>query len=1189
MKKTDNYQDYINLSPTSNASDIEEYSEILNYSLTNKDIHNIAIFGNYGAGKSSFLRTYFNDKKNYINISLGSYGKEKKDIGKRKIEEYHQTIEKSILQQLLYQTEQEKVPQSRFKRLTKYSKIGMFLKTLLFVLFSLISLFVFIPNFFDKFFGPFNNISDNINNWNFKIKSLNIPINYIVSSIVYLLIFLFIIFLIYKVCEFIKDNFYISKLKFKDTEIEINGKTESIFNKYLDEIIYFFQCSNYNVVIFEDIDRFNEAIFIIEKLKELNYLLNTSSKVKREIKFIYAIKDDFFENTTERTKFFDKTIPIIPVSSLSNSNEIIWDKFKKIYGDSDNQMYYEIDKKFINNISVFVDDMRTINNIMADFVLFSDKFIQKSLDNCKLMSMMFYKNLYPQKYALLLKGEGILPNVLRNKNSVVEELTKKLKLDKTNILEEIENIKNDKLINLIELKQVFIMNLVKISNDNNINNIQLKINNVGYNVVDFLKEDFDINMLKEDIIYKNQNYPYNELNEEQIFENFGNKELFIQRLDRLNIGKEASITKKLKEVILLEKEIKSINQMSIKELISKYGIVHFSDELNDFELFILKRGFISNDYYDYITLFKEGNLTIQDMQFVKNVKKDNKMDSYSYRLENLDEIVNRLDIFDYSSTSIYNFDLFDYIFNESNGVSSDVKNKILEQFQNITDEKLDFVDSYLENSELSKKFIKSLLLEKNNLWEKCYLKNSDNSDYIDGWLKIILSNQKFLLNTDDSFVAYINSHDKFYKVYSLLENNHKESLISLKVRFKNIDNNCSKDFIDFLLENNLYDINENMLKLILLNTLNSCENYFDRFLTILEDENLTLMKKNIYNNFEAYINNIYINLDKQNNDENIILNIINNDNIKDEIKSKVIAKETVKLKDLNKISTNYYKCVFDNDLFEHNWKNIIYLYNYEQEISLELANIINNIGCIENIKLLNNKKDFLIELVNNENIDSKTIEKNIEFLDFKILDLVEIDYKYNFDKLKLIVENDKIEFNSINFNYIKDKSLELLIIFIKINKQNYIDNINDFDVKDIANKLIDNTEFEDDIKSSLFKTKTVDISMIDINSLYNLVLKDKYELRNEESFKELFNSNIDSKKKFYCLNSIKEEIGIDKIKEYLSNIDIKLNDIAIGKNNFSVSYDESLFQILEKLKEKRIISSYRKTLNNKIMIYNRKK
>ena len=296
LKKVDNYQDFINLSPTSDATDIDEYSEILDYSLNNKDIQNIAVFGNYGAGKSSFLKTYFKDKNNYINITLGTYSKKTKDIGKRKMEEYHQTIEKSILQQLLYQTEQEKVPQSRFKRLTKYSKPKMFLNTSIFIMLLLICMFVFVPNFFNKFFEPFNSISETLKVLNFKIKSFTIYNNYILASFLYILICLFIVFIIYKICEFIKDNFYISKLKYKDAEIEINGKTESIFNKYLDEIIYFFQCSEYDIVIFEDIDRFNEALFIIEKLKELNYLLNTSSKITRKISFIYAIKDDFFED-----------------------------------------------------------------------------------------------------------------------------------------------------------------------------------------------------------------------------------------------------------------------------------------------------------------------------------------------------------------------------------------------------------------------------------------------------------------------------------------------------------------------------------------------------------------------------------------------------------------------------------------------------------------------------------------------------------------------------------------------------------------------------------------------------------------------------------------------------------------------------------------------------------------------------
>jgi predicted NACHT family NTPase len=49
------------LTPTENAEDIKTYVDAMDfaYSLKNKDVRNIAITGQYGAGKSSFLRTYF--------------------------------------------------------------------------------------------------------------------------------------------------------------------------------------------------------------------------------------------------------------------------------------------------------------------------------------------------------------------------------------------------------------------------------------------------------------------------------------------------------------------------------------------------------------------------------------------------------------------------------------------------------------------------------------------------------------------------------------------------------------------------------------------------------------------------------------------------------------------------------------------------------------------------------------------------------------------------------------------------------------------------------------------------------------------------------------------------------------------------------------------------------------------------
>ena len=47
--------------------------------------------------------------------------------------------------------------------------------------------------------------------------------------------------------------------------------------------------------------------------------------------------------------------------------------------------------------------------------------------------------------------------------------------------------------------------------------------------------------------------------------------------------------------------------------------------------------------------------------------------------------------------------------------------------------------------------------------------------------------------------------------------------------------------------------------------------------------------------------------------------------------------------------------------------------------------------------------------------------------------------------------------------------------------------------------------------------------------------------------------------------------------------------IGVGKNNFSIGFDQSLYEILKKFELERIISSCIITRKNKIMIYNLKK
>ena len=52
------------------------------------------------------------------------------------------------------------------------------------------------------------------------------------------------------------------------------------------------------------------------------------------------------------------------------------------------------------------------------------------------------------------------------------------------------------------------------------------------------------------------------------------------------------------------------------------------------------------------------------MKFIKSVKKNEKTD-YSYHLDNLDEIISRLDPMDFSNINILNNDLLNYMISKA--------------------------------------------------------------------------------------------------------------------------------------------------------------------------------------------------------------------------------------------------------------------------------------------------------------------------------------------------------------------------------------------------------------------------------------------------------------------------------------------------------------------------------------------
>lgn len=386
-KNNENFE-FRSLTPTSNAENIKIYIDALKWALQNKkDIRNIGLTGPYGAGKSSILKTFQKRHKNkedkFLNISFASF-KKNENFDDKSLRE----IELKILKQIFYSGKAFDIDKLKIKKKMKLAEL--LFRTILSLLFIVSAINLFSFHFVQKFMQETFTMSIlEYSKW--------------INRISFIIVLFGLGYIIWKIIQNI-SFFTIKKIKTPNAEIEIQDEKKSLFDSYMNEILYFFEKSKTNVVVIEDFDRF-EKPEIFTKLRDINLLINNSERIKTDVVFIYAVRDDLFEDN-DRTKFFDFIIPVIPVVNPSNSSE----KFRKILSDNN---INEISEDLIDNIFLFVNEMRLLNNIINEFLIY-EKILnvpvgkQKPLKLDKLLALILYKNLFPQDFSLLNKNEGKL-------------------------------------------------------------------------------------------------------------------------------------------------------------------------------------------------------------------------------------------------------------------------------------------------------------------------------------------------------------------------------------------------------------------------------------------------------------------------------------------------------------------------------------------------------------------------------------------------------------------------------------------------------------------------------------------------------------------------------------------------------------------------------------------------------------
>lgn len=1044
----------------------EEYINALDQAINDEEIRNIAITAPYGAGKSSVIKTYVKKHPSlkYTFISMATFNSNKgiSQDDKKNEEIPLEKIENVILKQFFYKVKKNMLPQSRYNKIEKMNYMYIFIWTFCVNIFCLIGSVLFFPDVLKE---------KVINCINFLID-LGIP-----EFCSYVIILCLVLLEMIILTIIIKQGMI--KLKLKEIKLFSNATLgneaideKSIFNKNIDEILYFFEATGYEVVFFEDLDRLeNNDIFI--ELRDLNFIINNYEGLEKPVKFVYAVKDELFHNKEERTKFFDYIIPIIPIINESNSEDVFLKEFE-------NNTECNISKEYIKDIAPFVSDMRVLYNIFNEFKIY--KRTLKDSDSIKLvdekmLSLIIFKNLYPKDFAELQneQDESIVKQAFKNKQSFIEKEAEKIRKDINELEKQIISVKEDCLKSTKEIKYAFCGHLVdwkgsirKIERYNGYRNY--------FYIEGILDDNFNLKDIYEDksnytIYYANSSY-----NNESKYINSNELKSLLENYDKrwtalklLEDKKMDGIHHDLEE---LNEQLQNISISSLKELIGRNDVKEvLSDNVrsNKVLVFMLRYGYIDEDYSMYINYFKGDSITKDDMNFILNIR-NREVQSFDYKLTRLRGIVDRLNIRDFKQKEVYNFYLLEYLLSNS---SKDIdKNKLDNFIQQLADEEKEswsFIDAFVRTTNNRKKFINLLALKWENMWnfltEQAALTYNRQIEYFK-WLCESLKVEELLnLNKDKAFEQFFEENEDILMQLKDVNINYLEKIIEkLEIHFYKLNiEGVDKELLDFVFDDKYYDINKYMIDTILMyknseineNDLNK-KNY-----TMIMTSGYDCLINNVFANIEEYVKEIILSNDNNCDDEKYILDLINKCSDDMDLVEKIIVHENFKLENISVCENKYWLLLLRHRKINANFDNVT---QYWKQFSKNgLDEVLIDFLSTECDAILNSDRSFVeekfIKDLSFSDIDNNIFEKYISYLRLIFSDL-EFDFaSMNQEKLKILIQNKYILLNKQCFDKIKDISVEMATLYILSSKDSFIDNMEVFQIdEDIFNNLMAKTD-----------------------------------------------------------------------------------------------------------------------------------
>ena len=916
----------------------EVYDDAINYVFSNNDLKNIALSGAYGAGKSSVLKSYkekpSNKDKRFLHISLAHFRSEDdehKGISAAVTEPIKESVlEWKILNQLIHQITPMRIPQTNFRIKRKISSKMTWLYAICSVVLAACALHIL---FFDSWKSYVNQI---YTDWAGELLLLTTTNT--MRFVVGVLCLVIVAALLQKIIKLQLNRGIFRRVSKNGFEVEMFEQSEdSYFDKYLNEVLYLFNNCDADVIVFEDMDRYN-VNRIFERLHEVNRLINAQrSKTgdSKPLRFFYLLKDDIFLSK-DRTKFFDFIIPIVPVIDSSNAHEQfithlksggIWELFKE-------------SESFLHDISLYIDDMRILKNIYNEYRVYYHRLNTTELSSQKMLAMIVYKNLFPRDFSDLQLRRGFVFALFDNKAIFAENKSASLKRKLDEAKRKVEYIQSETLESIKEL------DLVDANNKKEIDNKYPYRSYQGYN-------DQKQNHQNELNLWKGKYQARKEA-----IENIDKNKLpqLNAQIERIE-GELVKIKNEtLRELITREniEEIFAVTTTNDIGKVSAYEDVR-GNAYFDMLKYLIREGYIDETYSDYMTYFYAGSISNVDKIFLRSITDQSKKE-FSYQLQEPEKVFERMGVTAFSKLESLNFDLLSYML-ENQDVSKSAVELLFEQIKST--ERFDFIQEAVEwivakpDKEAT---LISLVTTTNFLWSDflhrilsgAELANECRDRFLLLTLYHSITSDLKRVNIEDCLTEFISGCSDFLNINEPNIDKIIKGFGVLGVKFDTVNyEESNTSLFEAVYENSFYALTfaniSQMLSVVY--GIAMSDDYKHKNYTLVMSDPISPLAEYANENIIQYLTEVLANCEGHiKDDEQYAMMILNNEEVPSDTKKSYISVSDTVINELSKVDDEtLWKHLIEKNLVVHSEQNVIkYYLAYDRNMTDELVAFINS-------------------------------------------------------------------------------------------------------------------------------------------------------------------------------------------------------------------------------------------------------